>query len=367
MRLLSLVMLFACSDDPATSQGPGDQGTDDTGEDEGDGLTWPAADWAEGSPADHGLDPDALEDLRAYTFTEAHNSQALVVVKDGVLVAEWYLEGTDADTPVTSWSAAKSVTSALVGVAIRDGLLSLDDTVGTHVDAWAEGPNSTVTLHDMLTMRSGLSANWENSNGIYFENTDQLAYALDRELIRDPGTEFEYVNEDSMVLGAVLSEAFGREAGEVAQDEIFDPIGLDATWWTDGSGHSLTYCCIDSTARDLARFGLLFSRDGSWQGTEIVPADYVAESTTGISYYGYYGLHWWTFGEIYAAMGLHGQLIYVMPSEDLVVARFGTYAAMGDEAVRTGGNWHATDDYGPFDPEVFVELFTAALVESDGD
>lgn len=375
LLLIATVLAMACGSSPKQGDeqadpDPDSGSTDDTSQpdDTGDGetgLMWPGADWVEAAPEAHGMDSDALQALADYTFTDNHNTQALAVFKDGYLVGEWYADDYSADSLVTTWSMAKSVTSALVGVGIREGVLSLDDTVGQHLPEWSSGPNEAVNLYHLLTMQSGLTSNFTNPNGIYVVEPDQLAYALDRELVRTPGETFEYVNEDSMVIGGVLAAAFGRSTVELAQSEIFDPIGMTAEWWVDGSGNALTYCCMDSTARDLARFGLLYARGGEWKGNQIVPADFVADSTLGHSYYDYYGLHWWVDPDTssFSAVGLYGQYLWVNPDEDLVVVRFGEYTRMGSEAIRTGWNYHDTEDEGSFDGEVFGQLIMDALVD----
>jgi CubicO group peptidase (beta-lactamase class C family) len=339
------------------------EGTEPEAKPEEDGLIWPDAEWQEGSPADHGLDADKLEAFRAYTFLDGHNTQSVVVIKDGVLVAEWYADGTDKDTPVTTWSAGKSVTSALFGVGLREGLLELDDPVGDYVSEWAEGENSAITIRHLLEMRSGLPSNFSNPYGVYAEEPDQLRYSLDRTPIRAPGQVFEYVNEDTMVLGHVLTQVFGESVIDIAEDEIFGPIGLDGTWWTDGRDNTLAYCCIDTTARSFSRFGLLYARGGKWKDTQIVPNDFVTASTRGISYYGYYGMQWWTYGDLYAAVGYHGQLVYVYPEQDMVVARFGTYTHEGDGFDRVGYNYHDTLDSGTFDQSIFATLFLDAIID----
>ena len=367
-------LLLACSPSPSKGNadaGPPSDSGSDVGGDSGDtgssetGLMWPGADWVEATPADHGLDPDALQALADYTFRDDHNTQALAVFKDGYLVAEWYAEGSDATSLVTSWSMAKSVTSALIGVGIREDVLSLDDTVGQHLPQWSDGPNAAVNLRHLLTMKSGLTENLTNPRGIYLVEPDQLAYSLDREQVRPPGETFEYVNEDSMVLGGVTAAAFDRSIVELAQTEIFEPIGISAEWWVDGVGNALTYCCLDSTARDLARFGLLYARGGEWDGKQIVPADFVAESVAGQSYGGYYGLHWWIDpdNDAVAAVGLFSQYVWVKPDSDLVVVRFGKYERKGTEAVRVGANYHDTKDEGSFDGELFGKMVMDALVE----
>ena len=124
-----------------------------------DSLSWPGEDWATGTPEGHGLDAAALDALQDYVFSDANYSQALAVFKDGVLVYEHYADDAEVETPVTSWSAAKSVTSALIGVAIREGHIELDDPVSEVITEWAEGPNAAITIRDMLEMQSGLPEN----------------------------------------------------------------------------------------------------------------------------------------------------------------------------------------------------------------
>ena len=342
-------------DSSGDSQSGGDTGV-------AQGHIWPQQEWEEGDPASVGVDPDALEELRDYVFRPAHNTQALVVIKNGLVVGEWYAEGQSKDSLVTSWSMAKSVLSALIGVGLREGVLDLDDLVGETVPAWSSGPNKAVTIRHLLEMRSGLTDNPSHPEGLYSVQADQLAYSLDRELVRPSGQVFEYLNEDSMVLGEVVAKAFGEEFQDIAEREIFSKIGLEGVWWKDSANHTLSYCCIDATARDLARFGLLYARDGAWKNQALVPHSFVQESTTGISNQGYYGLHWWTFGKIFAALGYDGQYLYVYPAEDLVVARFTNYRKMGNKTVRKGYNYHDTDDSGPLHGETLYWL-VAGLVD----
>jgi CubicO group peptidase (beta-lactamase class C family) len=327
-----------------------------------DGRIWPGQEWAEASPESVGVDPTALEALRDYVFRPAHNTQALVVIKNGLVVGEWYVQGKHKDSLVTSWSMAKSVLSALVGVGLREGVLDLDDPVGDTVPAWSNGFNKGITIRHLLEMRSGLTANWVDPEGLYSVEADQLAYSLGRSLVRPSGQIFEYVNEDSMVLGEVVAQSFGEEFGDIAEREIFSKIGIEGVWWKDSAKHTLSYCCIDTTARDFARFGLLYARGGAWKDQTVVSDAFVKESTTGISNQGYYGLHWWTFGKIFAALGYDGQYLYVYPEKDLVVARFTNYRKVGNKSIRTGFNYHDTDDSGPLHGETLYWL-VAGLVD----
>lgn len=362
MRLAVLVWLVACSggDDATESEATETEATDT----ESSGEVWPGARWDEGDPADHGLDVDAIAALDAFVFQEANDSQALAIVKDGVLVYESYANGYDADSVVTSWSAAKSVTSALIGIGARDGLIDVEEAAATYLETWSGTDNDAITLRHLLQMQSGLSENTSNPYGIYLEEPDQLAYALDRELDGSvPGESFVYLNEDSMVLSGVVAEVYGQQAHEVAQTELFEPIGMWADWWTDGAGHALGYCCLDTTPRDFARFGLLFARGGEWDGAQIVPADYVEDATTGQAFSGYYGLHWWVNGETFAAIGLHGQYVWAWPAHDLVIVRFSRYTQYGEERVREGTAYSSTNEPGALDQGELLELFEAVVAE----
>ncbi len=314
-----------------------------------DGRIWPGEEWTEGDPEAYDVDDKALERLQEYVFRADHNSQALLVIKDGVLVGEFYSDKRNKDSLVTTWSVAKSLLSALYGVGLREEVLELDDGIGSYISEWSTGPNAAITIRHLLEMRSGMEANESNPNGIYGDTKDQLAYSLDRTLEWTPGQIFNYVNEDSMVLGEVLSRAFEEEFDQIAQNELFDPLGMEAVWWKDNANHTLSYCCIDSTARDLARFGLLYARDGAWKGQQLIPSDFVKESTREVGNGTYYGLHWWTFGKVYAALGYDGQYLYVYPKKDLVVLRFGNYTKEGKDPIRRAGNWHNTDDSGDMD------------------
>jgi len=321
--------------------------TGDSGFD--DGRIWPGEQWVEGDPETYGVDTTALERLQEYVFRSNHNSQALIVIKDGVLVGEFYSDKRNKDSLVTTWSVAKSLLSALYGVGIREEVLDLDQSIGSYITEWSTGPNTDVTIRHLLEMRSGMEPNESNPNGLYGDTKDQLAYSLDRTVEWTPGQSFNYVNEDSMVLGEVLSRAFEKDFDHLATTELFEPLGMEAVWWKDNADHTLSYCCIDTTARDLARFGLLFSRDGSWKGQQLIPSDFVNESTREVGNGTYYGLHWWTFGKVFAALGYDGQYLYVYPKKDLVVLRFGNYTKEGKDAIRRGGNWHNTDDSGDMD------------------
>lgn len=311
----------------------------------------PGDEWAVESPESHGIDPAELEDARTYAFGEGKNTQGVVVVHQGAIVAEWYTPGAGPDSWAASWSMAKSFTSALIGIALEDGLIpSIDVPLVTYYPDWAGTPKEDITLRHVLHMESGLDWDEEYSPGDIASSEiitmtgfepDQLAFAASRPAEVAPGTRFNYSSGDTMLLSGVLEQATGRSVGEYAEEVLLDPIGIDPLdWWTDAEGHTLTYCCVDTASRDFARFGLLFLLGGDWGGRQVVPADWVHDSVTDTANtYGGYGYQWWLDGggggipPYFSARGHDGQYIYVIPELDLVVVRNGLYGKSSCAAI----------------------------------
>lgn len=342
--LVVVVATGACSGDddgdPAAADEPGAQGSGAAG------TTADPGAWVVEAPEDHGLDPATLEEARTYAFAEGRNTQGVVVVRDGVIVAEWYGEGAGPDSWVASWSVAKSFASATVGIAIEQGLIpGVDEPMTTWYPEFAGTERADMTLRDVLQMGSGLDWVEDYDPSAIGESDiirmvtgerDQLAYAASQPAEVAPGTRWSYSSGDTMLLSGVLEQATGMPADEYATDVLFEPLGLDrAEWWRDGGGHTLTYCCFDSTSRDFARFGQLYLQDGRWGDDQVVPEDWVEESlvpSDASEQAGEpYGYQWW-LGEpdgidedVFAAVGHDGQWIYVIPDLDMVVVRNGTY------------------------------------------
>lgn len=300
--------------------------------------------WMVVEPAEKGMDATTLEKARRYAFDDVQETQSVVVIRDGAIVAEWYAPDADPRSWAASWSMAKSFTSALIGIAIDEGLIeSVDVLMSDYYPEWSGTSRAAIKLKDVLRMSSGLDfvedydpSGLENSDIIAMVLTqpDQLEYASTREGAREPGVGFQYSSGDTMLLSGVLEQATGMSAFEYAEEKLFGPLGIDQVeWWEDAAGHTLTYCCLDTTSRDFARFGLLFLNGGKWDGEQVVPAEWVGESLTGNEVNPGYGYQWWLIGrdgrglpeDTFAALGHDGQHIYVIPSLDLVVVRNGTY------------------------------------------
>jgi CubicO group peptidase (beta-lactamase class C family) len=337
-------------------------------------TTWPGYTWdVLENTEDAGMDATKLTQALNYAFLESRNTQGVVVIRHGVIVAERYKEGFDKDSLATSWSAAKSFTSALIGLAIDQGYInSVDDKACIYLTEWDCGElvcqaigcplsRGEISIRDILEMRSGLEE--KSGVSIYSGADDQLTYSLDRLAYDASGTKFVYSNEDSMILGAVIKTATGLTAKDYAEKELFTQLGMTGDWWTDKENHTMTYCCIDTTSRDFARFGLLFARQGAWNENQIISQEWMDESNkvaTGLSNY---GLHWWVYPStgFIGALGLHTNDIWVSKDLDLVVVRNSTYTKIGTDSVRTGSNIHITSGPNSWNNTEFLTYITSSI------
>jgi CubicO group peptidase (beta-lactamase class C family) len=303
----------------------------------------PGATWQVDTPERHHMDDATLARARSYAFQDGKHTQGVVVVRDGAIVAEWYAPGADEQSWAASWSMAKSVTSALVGIAIDEGKIpGIEVPMTTYFPDWAQRGLGDVTLRDVLEMSSGLAWNESYSPSelatsdvikMVVQSPDELAYAASRPKADPPGTRFNYTSGGSMLLSGVLQQATGDSVEEYAKQKLWSPLRASKVdMWSDAAGHTLTYCCVDTTSRDFARFGLLYLDRGRWGDRQVVPASWVERSVAGSrAAPDTYGLQWWLSDvdgvphDMFSARGHDGQYIYVVPSLDLVVVRNGTY------------------------------------------
>ena len=335
-----------------------------------DSNTYPEGSWETSDPSDVDMDQAGILDALNYAFGSTRNTQGVVIIRHGVIVGERYASGKSKDSLATSWSTGKSFASALVGIAQAQGFIdSIDVPAENYLAEWANSDKSAITIRAILEMRTGLATASRGDANIYTfggDNGDQLAYALNRIPSTTPRTNnWAYQNTDSMLLAGILEASTGQSVRDYADIQLFSKIGMTADWWTDEAGHAMTYCCIDATTRDFARFGLLFARNGRWNEDQIVPEDWVAESITvpsGTSNQ-YYALQWWVSpsdGYFYSA-GLHTNNIYIFPDLDLVVVRNSLYSKIGDSSVRSGGNYHSTLEPGDWNNVEFLSHITNAI------
>ena len=283
-------------------------------------------------------------DLDAYLAGQ--RAADLLVVHDGKLRLERYGLGFDAAGRWTSFSVAKSMTSLLVGAALRDGhIRSLDDKVSAYIPQMRGSAYDDVSIRQLLTMTSGVKWNEDyadpNSDVARFNNhkpeegVDALVSYL-RKLPRaaPAGTRWNYSTGETNLVGILVSQATKMPLADYLAQKVWQPAGMEqqATWLLSKTGQEISGCCLQAAARDFARFGV-FVADGArvGNGPSIVPEGYLAEATTtradiGVPERGY-GYQWWTYADgTFAARGIFGQGIFIDPKRKLVIAQNANWA-----------------------------------------
>src|SRR5262245_12828251 len=282
------------------------------------------------------------------------NTRAIVVMKDGRVIAERYADGIGIDTLLLGFSATKSVMSALAGILVRKGALKLNEPVP--IAAWqgADDPRRAITLDHLLrhtaglalgsSLQASLASALEPVNRMKFMESDMAAYAESMPLATAPGTAWNYHDGNTIILGHLIRQAAGGSAADMmrfARQELFGPLGMrHVSIEFDASGNAEGASQMLASARDWARFGQLYVNDGVAGGKRILPegwVNYSAQPEPGA--WVRQGAGFWTnlgdsFGAAYRighgmprdaffAKGTIGQYVVIVPSEKLVIARFG--------------------------------------------
>ena len=302
---------------------------------------FPGDAWETKNHDEVGLDKLKIEELFELTFSDDATMSA-VLIKDGYIIKEQYAEGFNESSYGTSWSTAKSFYAALVGISLDKGEIdSLDDPVAKYVPQYNEGKKKDITIRQILNMTSGLEFPSHEHEMMFFE-PDHLAYSYEVGVEDEPGKVFQYNNVNSMLMGEILKGATGKTAKQLIEERLFSKIGLkNYTAWEDKAGNTLTYCCLDMSARDYSRFGILFSRDGNWNGEQVISKNYVDESLK--LYWGStpsmgwmhsdtrgYSLQWWISkyddeAKIYNTSGKFGQFVFIDKERDVIFTRITKY------------------------------------------
>ena len=315
--------------------------------------------WAVADPSEVGLDAARLSGLGAFLRQwPAHNVHAVVVIRRGRLAFEQYFRGKERRW--MDWSGAvqfsptqkhdirsisKSVTSLLIGAAVDEGRLPpLDSPVIDYFPEYAElrtRKNAQVTFRHLLTMSHGLrwdeSRSWNsraNNERQLLEARDPCRYVLEQPMALPPGASFNYCGGATTLLGAALAKAVGRSVDAYAREKLFQPLGITDIEWLrfTGSDEIAAFAGLRLRPRDLAKLGQLVANEGRWNGNQVLPAQWIRESTTahvnaegnGALYYGY---QWWLGRSLLngdelswiAGFGSGGQRLFVVPGLDLVV------------------------------------------------
>ena len=275
---------------------------------------------------------------------ERIQSIGVAVIKNDSLLFEKYWDGYSDSSKSSSFSMAKSITSILIGVAIKEGKIkSIVEPVGNYLPEFASGEKAKLRIVDLLTMSSG--SNWDESYSNPFSVTAALYYSDDVyklatgvKIIKQPGSYHSYKSGDTQLLGLILEKATGKSLSVYASEKLWQPMGAEhpALWSTDrNGGNEKAYCCFNSNARDFARIGQLMLDSGRWKGNQIIPIDYYLKSVTPCMIpddidkrCNYYGFQWWLVPYepgVFYARGILGQYIIVMPAQHMVIVRLGKH------------------------------------------
>ena len=281
--------------------------------------------------------PDSLNHLM-----ESLGSVGLLMIRNDSVCFERYWDGYSDTSLSNSFSMAKSITSLLIGIALKEGKIkSLLEPVGNYLPEFKEGDKSKIKIVDLLTMSSG--TDWNESYINLFSVTTEAYYGDDVyktatgvHVAAPAGSLHKYKSGDTQLMGLLLEKATGKTLSEYAAEKLWEPLGAEhpALWSTDHEkGNEKAYCCFNSNTRDFARIGKLMLDSGKWNGTAIIDSAYYHNSIKACGIKNedgtpcdYYGYQWWIdpeHPEIFYARGILGQYIINIPSKKIIIVRLG--------------------------------------------
>ncbi len=323
------------------------------------GDYYPTEEWRECKPEAVGFDSSKLEDVYNYANNPNITTQALIIIRKGYIFFEAYFNNFTQNSVHCSYSVAKSFSSALLGIAYYERKIkNLDEKIYNYFPDYKEyfdrdntGLKREITIRNLLTMTSGIKWNEENysrpENDVWImidEADDYFDYILSKPMRYKPGTDWNYSSGDSMLLSRIIEKSTGKDPFEYGKEKIFDKIGIkNITWEKDGVGHTITAWGIRTTARNFARFGYLYLKNGYWDGEQIIKKRWVEESLLPVSSHfpeelsmiDFYGYQWWLLPALenyqnynippktYLAWGLYTQQIFIIPEKELLIVRLG--------------------------------------------
>ena len=285
--------------------------------------------------------------LKAFSEPDPINrpqrTRAVVVVKDGWVIAERYADGIAPETPLIGWSMTKSLMHALIGIAVGDGLMSLDQPVPMPEWSNIDGdPRATITPLHLLQMNTGLAFDETSRNlssdlvTMLTQVDDMAAFATRQPLVAVPGQRWAYASGTTAILSSTLRQVIDDDLSywRFPSERLFKPLGMaTAVLETDPSGTFVGSSFGWASARDWARFGQLYLQDGQWDGQRILPKGWVEQAQNkSRGSKRAYGSHWWINRgrrhrdlprNSFSAEGYEGQMLLIIPSDQTVIVRLG--------------------------------------------
>ena len=300
------------------------------------------------TPSEQGLNEQVIEELVEIFSNEkpVPNRHSLLIVKNGYLVTEEYFNGSS-DKLHMLQSVTKSFTSAAIGIAIEKGYIEgveakvLEFFTEMNDISNLDDRKRSMALKDILTMRTGTDYHEQGPDSPHFQlnalRRDWDSFYLNRPMVCEPGTKYQYDSGGVILLSAILKMASGKHADEFLEENLFMPLGIEKKWWIKNlEGHPHTGGGLLLRPRDMAKFGLLYLQKGKWNGKQLVPEWWVNESfekkvdfgAEGRGHETGYGYLWWIQEPdenkkeehvVYSARGAFGQYIFIIPDHDMLV------------------------------------------------
>lgn len=285
------------------------------------------------------------------SYLESLETKSFLVFKGDSLIFEEYWGEHTSKTVSNSFSAAKTVVSMLVGIAVDEGKIkSLDDPIAKYIPGFSGKGKEKITIRHLLMMASGLDwgesgVNPLSENAESYYGSDLWGLVNRQQVERKPGELFLYQSGNSQLLAFIVEKATGKDLTQYASEKLWKPMGAeaDAFWSLDKeNGDEKAFCCLYSTSRDFARLGILLANNGKWKDKQLIPEWYFKEMVSnpkmkteeGVPNTRY-GLHVWTFlgysDQVYYCRGIHGQYIIAIPAKNLVIVRTGNKRASNFE------------------------------------
>lgn len=287
-------------------------------------------------------------------FFEEQSLAGILVLHEGNIRLERYGLGLTPERRWTSFSVAKSFTSNLVGIAIKEGdIKSIDDNVADYIVGLKGSAYDGVSIEQLLTMTSGVQWNEDysdpQSDVARFNNhiaSDGLptivSYMKGLSRAHPPGERWLYSTGETNLIGILVEEATKRSLAEYLSEKIWQPFGMAdrATWLLGADGNEISGCCVQASLRDFARYGLFVLEDGKINGESVLPENWLQTATTKQADIGEtgsgYGYQWWTFDDgTFTARGIFGQTIFIDPSRQLVAAMNGNWPKARETRLNT--------------------------------
>ena len=294
---------------------------------------WPTQGWRTANPESQGMDSALLLDMLDVIWQNDIKIDSVLVVRNGYIVLDAYSYPRDAADPHNIYSCSKSITSALMGIAIDKGFIKgvhqpLLGFFPEHTAQNLDADKKAMTLEHVLTMTTGLECRdsfryrWLGLEQMK-NSPDWVQFMIDLPMAQRPGTYFEYCNGATFLLSAILQQKTGMNALAFAEEQLFKPLGISGVNWpSNPQGITVGYGKIYMRPRDMAKFGYLYLNNGIWEGSQIISSRWIRDSTRkhvstkGLMDYGY---QWWTMGSgAYTALGYYGQFIIVVPQKNIV-------------------------------------------------